>query len=188
MADAVAGLAAHGDLPVHISFDDGNLSDYEHALPVLHDRRLTATFFVLAGRLGHPKYLSADHVRALREAGMGIGNHGWAHADLRRTTDSELAHEVDDSRRLLREVTGETIDSFAIPFGSYDRRVLRSLRSYRTVYTSDERRAQRSGWLVPRHTFTQGWTPDTVRRLATERYGVAQLARQRLVGAIKRLR
>jgi peptidoglycan/xylan/chitin deacetylase (PgdA/CDA1 family) len=188
MADAVAGLAAHADLPVHISFDDGNLSDYDQALPVLRDRGLTATFFVLAGRLSHPKYLSADHVRALREAGMGIGNHGWAHADLRRTTDSELAHEVDDSRRLLREVTGETIDSFAIPFGSYDRRVLRKLRSYRTVYTSDARRAQSSGWLVPRHTFTQGWTPDTVRHLATERYGVAQLARQRLVGAVKRLR
>jgi len=188
MADAVSGLAEHTDLPVEICFDDGNLSDYEQALPVLRDRGLTATFFVLAGRIEQPKYLSSDQIQALREAGMGIGSHGWAHADLRRTTDSELAHEVDDSRRLLGEVTGEAIDSFAIPFGSYDRRVLRKLRSYRTVYTSDARRAKLSGWLLPRHTFTQDWTPDTVRRLATERYGVAQLGRQRLVGAVKRLR
>jgi len=188
MVDAIARLAEHTELPIEISFDDGNLSDYEQALPALLQRGLRATFFVLAGRIGQREYLSPDHILALREAGMGIGSHGWGHVDLRRTTDAQLAQEADASRERLSEVTGEPIDCFAIPFGSYDRRVLRNLRSYRTVYTSDARRAPRSGWLLPRHTYTQGWTPDTVRRLACERYGVRQQARQRLVGAVKRLR
>jgi len=37
---------------VRLTFDDGNASDVEHALPALRARGLRATFFVVAGRLG----------------------------------------------------------------------------------------------------------------------------------------
>ena len=44
---------------VRITFDDGNASDVEHALPALVDRELDATFFVVAGRLGEPTFVDA---------------------------------------------------------------------------------------------------------------------------------
>ncbi|MFZ0376580.1 MAG: polysaccharide deacetylase family protein, partial [Solirubrobacteraceae bacterium] len=37
---------------VRITFDDGNASDIEIALPALRERELSATFFVVADRLG----------------------------------------------------------------------------------------------------------------------------------------
>ena len=37
---------------VRISFDDGNRSDFDVALDALRARGLSATFFVVAGRLG----------------------------------------------------------------------------------------------------------------------------------------
>src|SRR5947209_4933290 len=61
---------------VQITFDDGNASDLELGLPALSDRGLTATFFVVAGRLEAPGFLDEPDVRSLRDAGMQIGSHG----------------------------------------------------------------------------------------------------------------
>src|SRR5215510_10937302 len=61
---------------VRISFDDGNASDAEIALPALLERGLRADFFVLAGRLGATGSLDDDDVRQLARHGMNIGSHG----------------------------------------------------------------------------------------------------------------
>ena len=67
------GVAERTD--VGISFDDGNVSDIERALPALRERGLHATFFIVAGRLGAPHFVDEDHVRSLVAAGMEIGCH-----------------------------------------------------------------------------------------------------------------
>ncbi len=64
---------------VQISFDDGNASDAEIGLDGLLDRGLTATFFALAGRIGHVGSLDVDQLRALHAGGMTIGTHGMDH-------------------------------------------------------------------------------------------------------------
>src|SRR4051794_9579175 len=69
--DAVAGRD-----DVRITFDDGNASDVEHALPALRERDLSAMFVVVAGRLGEPRFLDAASVAGLAAAGMEIGCHG----------------------------------------------------------------------------------------------------------------
>jgi len=87
--DELAGWPA-----VRISFDDGNASDAEIALPALAERDLRADFFVVAGRLGEPGSLDEHGVRELRRHGMGIGSHGMRHRSWRgmdpATRDSEL--------------------------------------------------------------------------------------------------
>ena len=118
---------------VAITFDDGNCSDVERALPALAERDLTATFHVCAGRLDLPGYLDGSAVQHLRSSGMSIGSHGWDHVDLRALSDPDLVRAAQDSRQRLGEVCGEAVTSFAVPLGSYDRRVLRHLRHYRAV-------------------------------------------------------
>src|ERR1700754_2728623 len=71
-ADAL-GVIRHLPGRSTVSFDDGNASDLEIALPALLERGMSATFFVVADRLGRPAYLGTDDLRALREAGMTIG-------------------------------------------------------------------------------------------------------------------
>ncbi|MBB1501733.1 polysaccharide deacetylase family protein [Propioniciclava sp. MC1683] len=187
LVDEVADLRASG-VPVEVTFDDGNASDVRHALPELLRRGLTATFHACAGRTGLPGYLSAVDLRALREAGMGIGSHGWAHVDLRRAGADELAREADASRRALQDASGGPVERFAIPFGSYDRRVLRALRGYRTVYTSDAAPARAGAWLQPRHSYTRGWTTGTVTALATGAPPAAARVRRSVVTTLKRFR
>src|SRR5262249_54900059 len=65
-----------------ISFDDGDVSNVEVALPLLAQRRMVAEFFVTAGFVGRPGRLSAEDVLALADAGMGVQAHGLTHAYL----------------------------------------------------------------------------------------------------------
>jgi peptidoglycan/xylan/chitin deacetylase (PgdA/CDA1 family) len=175
---------------VRISFDDGNASDLDIGLPGLRERGLTATFFVLAGRLDSPGSLGADGVRELQNHGMAVGTHGMDHRPWPGMDDATAQAELVDARARLEEVTGRPVDLAALPLGRYDRRVLSRLRrlGYRHVHTSDRRRARAGAWLQPRFSVRAG---DTVSSLGTEIFApVGRLARARAeaAGLVKRWR
>src|SRR5919201_5035196 len=77
---------------VRLSFDDGNASDVEIALPALLERGLCADFFALAGRLDMPGALDPDGVRELHRNGMRIGPHGMRHRSW-RGMDADTSHD-----------------------------------------------------------------------------------------------
>lgn len=135
--DRIAALPDPGR--VLITFDDGNLSDLAIGLPLLRDRGLRAHFFVLTGRIGQAGSLDVDDIRELQAAGMGIGSHGIDHRNWTRLDDAALETELVQSRRTLECLCGGEICEAAVPFGAYDRRVLRALRAagYRRIHTSD---------------------------------------------------
>jgi hypothetical protein len=55
----------HYRMDVRLSFDDGNASDVDVALPALAERGMEADFFIVASRLGKPGSVDTDGVRAL---------------------------------------------------------------------------------------------------------------------------
>lgn len=175
---------------VRISFDDGNASDVEIALPLLVQRGLRAEFLVLAGLLGTPGRLDVAGVRELIRAGMSVGSHRWAHRDWRGIDDAQAQQELGDARRVLSELTGHDVSRVAIPFGSYDRHVLRRLRHARVTcaYTRDGGRARRSDWLQartsPRHDLDAEWIARVLDGTPTS----VQRARCTAARTIKRLR
>lgn len=190
MLDTVAPLAAATGLPIEITFDDGNLSDATIALPALVKRGLSATFFVCAGRIGQPDYVDALALREMLSAGMAIGSHGWQHVDWRRCDDVGLERETQGALDAIGDVLGHPVDQVGVPFGAYDRRVLSRLRhcALRTVFTSDGGRAPATGWLVPRHSYTNDWHEGKLRELVTAADGLLAKAQRTLVRTLKRLR
>jgi peptidoglycan/xylan/chitin deacetylase (PgdA/CDA1 family) len=166
---------------VQLSFDDGNASDVIHGLPALLRRGLRANFFVVAGRLGAPEFLDDGGVRALADAGMTIGCHGMRHRPWRRLGDDALREELVDARKILEAVVGRPVTEAACPFGSYDRRVLGSLRrsGYRHVYTSDRGTSHPHAWLQPRNSVQSGEGAGVVDEiLSSERSAPRALLRQ----------
>lgn len=150
--DAVAGRD-----DIHITFDDGNRSDLVHALPELRRRGLRGTFFVVAGRLGLPGFLSADDVRALADAGMAIGSHGMRHVPWRKLGATALDDELVVAKTDLERVLGQPVTTAAFPFGAYGRHSLAALRKagYAHVYTSDGGPARDGSWLQARTSITE---------------------------------
>jgi peptidoglycan/xylan/chitin deacetylase (PgdA/CDA1 family) len=183
--DAVAG---RGD--VQITFDDGNHSDLEYALPALRKRGLRATFFVLAARLGAPGFLSEHGVRELAAEGMAIGSHGMRHRSWCRLEDPALREELVEARRLLEQVVERPVHEAACPFGSYDRRVLRTLRrcDYRRIYTSDRGTARSGDWLQARNTVRAGDGPELVEHVLSLESSPHDALRRRVKLVVKRWR
>jgi peptidoglycan/xylan/chitin deacetylase (PgdA/CDA1 family) len=135
-----------------ITFDDGNRSDLEIALPILLERGLSARFFVLASRISNPKYLSADNLRSMTEAGMKIGSHGLNHQPWTKLSEQALDDELSLSKQILSDITGKEVTDAACPFGKYNPRVLRALKkhAYRHVYTCDGGWSARGAFRVSR--------------------------------------
>lgn len=152
---------------ISLSFDDGNWSDVEVALPVLQQRDLHATFFVVPSWLGEPGFMSKQDLKELVAAGMTIGNHGLQHHDWTTLEPDKLEHEVTQGRRLLEELTGTEIHTLAIPFGAYNDTVLDTLRrqAYEHVYTSDGGTADPEAWLQPREHVRADYDPAKIEAL-----------------------
>jgi peptidoglycan/xylan/chitin deacetylase (PgdA/CDA1 family) len=153
---------------VRISFDDGNASDAELALPALQRHNLTATFFILSGRLGRPGSLTAADVRGLVQADMTVGSHGARHRPWRTMSARELHAELAGARQAIAEAAGQPVDQVACPLGSYDRRVLTAIRrhGFSRVYTSDGLPASSNAWLQARYSVRATDTPADIERRA----------------------
>lgn len=149
-----------------ITFDDGNKSDLAIGVPALVERGLDATFFVCSARLNDPAYLDPDDLAEMRAQGMTIGCHGATHIPLRGLDDQTLKAETIDARAVLEDALGDSVSAFAIPFGSYDRRVLAALTGFKHVHTSDFQIARVGARMVTRHGYHTGWGVDDFRASA----------------------
>jgi peptidoglycan/xylan/chitin deacetylase (PgdA/CDA1 family) len=185
-------VAAQATVPVSIviTFDDGNLSDATIALPELAKRGLKAAFFICAGRIGERHYLDRSAVGDLLQAGMEVGTHGMHHRDWRELDDEALDLEVGDARRRIADLCGGAITSAAIPFGSYDRRVLGRLRqeNLTCVYSSDQGLARREAWLKPRVTVDCSWQAIDIDRMLAAPPSLKARLRRDVAMLVKALR
>jgi peptidoglycan/xylan/chitin deacetylase (PgdA/CDA1 family) len=152
---------------VKLTFDDGNESDAEIALPALRERGLTAQFFPLAGRLTGPGSLKREHLRSLRAAGMAIGSHGMHHVPWRQLSTEDCYVELVAARDMLVEASEGPINEAALPLGRYDRSLLRALRrlGYEKAFSSDRAPACPQSWLQSRYSIQSDDTVHTLRAI-----------------------
>jgi len=167
--EAALDLAAAQRDAIRLSFDDGNSTDIDVALPALQQRDLTATFFIVPGWLGEPGRMTKADLKDLVAAGMTIGNHGLHHHRFTELDRPSLEHEVRSGRLLLEELTGTTPTTLAIPFGDYDEFVLDVLQrdAYTHVFTSDGGTAAPEDWLQPREHVRTDHSPAALQSLVS---------------------
>lgn len=161
---------------IRFSFDDGNRSDIEIALPELRQRNLTAHFFVCPPQIGQPDRIDESETRELVAAGMTIGTHGMDHIRWQGLSDRQIELEFFESKKRLEEVTGKEVTTAACPFGAYDRRTLHALRrfGYTQVFTSDLGLATEGHWLQARSSLTIEHTPEFVEQTIQRYKGTLQ--------------
>ena len=103
---------------VAITFDDGYRDNLTVALPLLEKFHLPMTLFVAAGFVGRAGYLTKEDLREISAHPLiTIGAHGLWHRPFNRLTVSEARFELIESRRLLSEIIGKTVDLLAWPYG-----------------------------------------------------------------------
>lgn len=116
---------------VAVTFDDALAGVHEHGLPVLAERGVPATVFVVTGVRGvDPPFwpgarrtLGTAELLELRAAGVRLGSHTRTHSSLTELDDDRLRDELVRSRAELADLTGEDCDLLAYPSGHHDARV-----------------------------------------------------------------
>lgn len=105
--------------PVALTFDDGYMDAYTAALPLLRERGMVATFYIVGGFVGQPGYMGTAELRALHAAGMQLGAHSMRHLDLTTLGREEALRELTTSKAVVEAVTGAPATSFCYPAGRY---------------------------------------------------------------------
>jgi peptidoglycan/xylan/chitin deacetylase (PgdA/CDA1 family) len=126
---------------VCLTFDDGCETDLIAAAPILRAFGFHATFYVTAGFLDTPGYLSAEQLRELDSEGFEIGCHSMTHAYLSDVSEPELKREISDAKTRIEQILGHATEHFSCPGGRYDRRTIAMARhaGFKTLANSDFR-------------------------------------------------
>ncbi len=135
-----------------VTFDDGDLTVYKNALPILQDLGIRGFLYLIAdyvngGKAYHSKNLlpamTWDHVRDWMGMGHGVGSHTLTHAPLRFCSDSRLLEECALSRQMLQNSLQVSISHLSYPFGEHSRRthrLIKAARLYESAATIDRGR------------------------------------------------
>lgn len=102
----------------YVSFDDCNTSVYTRAYPFLKLHRIPFTLFITKDLIGKNNFLTAEQIIELAKDPLcTIGSHALHHKMFRYMTDDEAINEIIASRAYLQQLTGQSIDCFAFPYG-----------------------------------------------------------------------
>ena len=117
------------DQDIVLTFDDGHISNYQFALPVLRKCLFSATFFVIADNIGKPYYMGEQEIHGLLACKMEMGSHGLTHSYLTEIRHDEIQREVTESKNILEACLGRPVEVFAYPGGHFNQKVLQSVKS-----------------------------------------------------------
>jgi peptidoglycan/xylan/chitin deacetylase (PgdA/CDA1 family) len=117
--------------PTLLTFDDGLVNLYTHALPVLEQEEVPALVFMVAGAVGGVTYWEAvpgwrnnrllpwEQIREMQERGVTFGSHVLAHPHLTALPEAAWRRELVESKRLLEEGLGRPVETLAYPYGDF---------------------------------------------------------------------
>lgn len=120
------------DKTLVITFDDGYVSVFDEAYPVLLEYGMSATIFLTVGERGASRLsdrlpsregqsmLSWGQIREMKKNGIDIGAHTVTDADLTSLPVEPVEEEIFESKSIIEDALGAPVNCFAYPYGRYD--------------------------------------------------------------------
>ena len=104
------------ELPmVALTYDDGPYPPTSNRiLDCFEQYGQVATFFEVGKNVNaYPEVVAREE-----QLGMEIGNHSWSHANLKKSTDAEVAAEINNTNAALEAACGHKATVFRPPYGN----------------------------------------------------------------------
>ncbi|MGH9770927.1 MAG: polysaccharide deacetylase family protein [Candidatus Acidiferrales bacterium] len=192
--EALTGEAASAEDSANsliLTFDDGLVSQYEIAFPLLVEFQTPAYFFVNTSTVGLAGFLTWDQMLEMQRAGMSFQSHSHEHLYLPWLSAPVLERQLRDSKQILENRLGSTVRFLSAPFGELNRRVVQAAKDvgYQGVCNSRSWPSRRGDSTVNRVAVYSSTTAESFERLmAGDAVSyAARAARERAVYLPKRL-
>ncbi len=105
---------------VLLTIDDGLLSFYENAWPILREKKVPFILFVNTREVGAFNYMNWDQILELHQSdNVEIGNHSHSHEYLVDEESNFIKKDIQKSISIFKEKLGENSEFFSYPFGEY---------------------------------------------------------------------
>jgi len=123
---------------IHLSFDDGAVSDLEIASKILLKHKLKATFFVTTSYIGTPGYMTWGQVQELKQKGFDIQSHSHSHKLLATLSKKEIVQDLKMAKNMIEQKLGSPVEALSLPGGSINRKVLEAAlqTGHKYIFTS----------------------------------------------------
>lgn len=117
--DAYEGKTKLPSNPIIITFDDGYEDNFLTALPIMEKYHMRSTVFVVSALVGTPEYLSWQQISQMQERHTEIGSHTVSHVGLSSLNPDQQRREIVDSKIILEQHIGKTVQFLAYPYGQF---------------------------------------------------------------------
>jgi peptidoglycan/xylan/chitin deacetylase (PgdA/CDA1 family) len=114
--------------PVVISFDDGDITVYTTAFPIMKEFGYVGINYLVGNRLGVEGYLTVEQIQETVAAGWEVGSHSMTHTELPKLKDATW--EITQSKIDLEQALGIPVDTFAYPFGLQTEKIMETTRKH----------------------------------------------------------
>ena len=103
-----------------LTIDDGLLSFYNNAWPILKSKEIPFILFVNTREVGSFNYMDWKQIKELYDSeNVEIGNHSHSHEYLVDESPDLIKSDIIKSIKIFKENLGENSEFFSYPFGEY---------------------------------------------------------------------
>ena len=118
-----------------LTIDDGFLSFYENAWPILKEKKIPFILFVSTREVGAYNYMSWDQIREIsKENFVEIGNHSHTHEYLADEKNEIIKKDIEKSITIFKKELGKNSDFFSYPFGEYSNDFKKIIKNFGFKY------------------------------------------------------
>ncbi len=123
--EIISGRINLAQKSVVLTFDDGYEDFYRVVFPIIKKYQMKATVFIIFDYIGKKGFLNEYQIKELIDSGLvEIGSHTLDHAYLQLLPDSFSRRQIFESKMLLEQRFGVKIESFAYPYGAFNKNTL----------------------------------------------------------------
>ena len=175
------------------TFDDGNLSDYQLAMPLIIKKKIRSIFFICPDLIGKSDYLTWSMVKEMHNYGIIIGSHSFSHKRLTLLKDDEVRFELIRSKRIIEDSIGDIVENFACPFGLYNAFTQKEAKNvgYRNFFVSNHGIYKQDNFVKPRNSINSRTSiqdavsilnPSIIQRILWKKEDVTKKTIKKLLG------
>ncbi len=126
---------------VVITFDDGRLGVFEHALPIMQKFGFFATVYVVPEWVNgknipnnekYSSFMNWNQLKGLDKKGFTIGSHTFSHKNLAKLDEIRLKSEFGLAEKTIYSKIGVNVKHFCYPYGAFSDKTMEITNKYVT--------------------------------------------------------